>query len=71
MVRDQGGERDGGPGDPRLALILVDVQSVTYLKVNKPKPIVLFEVAKAIVTGTPPRLGALRELSGEEIDRRG
>ena len=68
---DQGGERDGGPGDPRLALILVDVQSVTYLKVNKPKPIVLFEVAKAIVTGTPPRLGALRELSGEEIDRRG
>jgi general stress protein 26 len=68
---DQGGERDGGPDDPRLALILVDVQSVIYLKVNKPRPLVLFEVAKGIVTGTPPNLGALREVSGEEIDRRG
>ena len=31
---DQGGEKDGGPEDPRLALILVDVQSVVYLKVE-------------------------------------
>ena len=66
---DQGGERDGGPDDPRLALVLVDVQSVTYLKVNKPKPLVLFEVAKAMVTGTPPKVGVQRELSGEEVDR--
>ena len=68
---DQGGERDGGPDDPRLALVLVDVQSVTYLKVNKPQPLVLFEVAKAMLTGTPPKVGAQRELSGEEIDRGG
>jgi general stress protein 26 len=66
---DEGGERDGGPDDPRLALILVDVQSVIYLKVDKPQPVVLFEVAKAMVTGTPPKIGAQRELSGEEIDR--
>lgn len=66
---DQGGERDGGPDDPRLALVLVDVQSVTYLKVNKPKPLVLFEVARAMVTGTPPKVGVQRELSGEEVDR--
>lgn len=66
---DQGGERDGGPDDPRLALISVDVQSVTYLKVDKPKPVVLFEVAKAMVTGTPPKVGSLRDLSGEEIDQ--
>jgi general stress protein 26 len=66
---DQGGERDGGPDDPRLALILVDVQSVIYLKVDKPQPLVLFEVAKGMVTGTPPKVGAQRELSGEEIDR--
>jgi general stress protein 26 len=67
---DQGGERDGGPDDPRLALVSVDVQSVTYLKVDKPQPVVLFEVAKAMVTGKPPRVGAQRELSGEEVDRR-
>ena len=66
---DQGGERDGGPDDPRLALILVDVESVTYLKVDKPQPLVLFEVAKGILTGTPPNVGKQRELSGEEIDR--
>lgn len=66
---DEGGERDGGPDDPRLALILVDVESVTYLKVDKPKPVVLFEVAKGMVTGTPPKVGSQRELTGEEIDR--
>lgn len=66
---DEGGERDGGPDDPRLALILVDVESVTYLKVDKPQPIVLFEVAKAMVTGTPPDVGVERQVSGEEIKR--
>jgi general stress protein 26 len=66
---DQGGERDGGPEDPRLALILVDIQSVVYLKVDKPAPVVLFQVAKGMLTGTPPNVGAERRLSGAEIDR--
>ena len=66
---DEGGERDGGPNDPRLALVLVDVHSVTYLKVDKPRPLVLFEVAKSMLTGTPPQVGAQRELTGEEIDQ--
>jgi general stress protein 26 len=66
---DEGGERDGGPDDPRLALVLVDVHSVTYLKVDKPKPLVLFELAKGMVTGTPPKIGAQRELTGKEIDQ--
>src|SRR5688572_8946097 len=66
---DEGGARDGGPDDPRLALILVDVESVIYLKVDKPRPVVLFEVAKAMLTGSPPDVGAQREVSGEEIDR--
>jgi hypothetical protein len=30
---------------------------------------VLFEVAKGIVTGQPPKVGSQRELSGAEIDR--
>ena len=65
---DEGGERDGGPDDPRLALILVDVESVTYLKVDKPQPVVLFEVAKGMLTGTPPDIGSQREVTGEEIE---
>jgi general stress protein 26 len=65
---DQGGARDGGPDDPRLALIVVEVHSVTYLKVDKPRPVVLFEVARGMVTGTPPRIGAQRSISGKEMD---
>ena len=68
---DQGGERDGGPDDPRLALILVDVESVVYLKVDKPRPVVLFELAKALVTGTPAEIGKQRQLSGDELRRPG
>lgn len=67
---DEGGDRDGGPDDPRLALVMVDVESVSYMKVNKPQPVVLFEVAKGMVTGTAPKIGDERQLSGEEIDSR-
>jgi general stress protein 26 len=68
---DEGGERNGGPDDPRLALILVEVNSVTYLKVDKPKPLVLFEVVKGMVTGAPPNVGKQRELSGAEVQSKG
>jgi general stress protein 26 len=68
---DEGGQRDGGPDDPRLALILVDVHSVSYMKVDKPKPRVLFELVKGMVTGTPPNIGKERELSGGEVKAMG
>ncbi|HYC32671.1 MAG TPA: hypothetical protein VEB59_10325, partial [Gemmatimonadales bacterium] len=64
---DEGGGRDGGPDDPRLALILVDVHSVTYLKVDKPRPVVLFEVLKAMVTGEPPKVGVQRSVGEGEL----
>jgi general stress protein 26 len=64
---DLGGERDGGPDDPRLALILVDVQFASYLKVDKPTPIVLFDVVKAMVTGTPAQIGEERHVGEGEI----
>ena len=54
--------RDGGPDDPRLALILVEADSVTYLKQDKPRPVVLFEVAKALVTGGTPEFGEVKQL---------
>ena len=61
--------KDGGPDDPRLALIMVDIQSVTYLKIDKPRPVVLFEVFKGMVTGTAPDLGTEQRLTGREIDK--
>ena len=66
---DQGGERDGGPDDPRLALIMVDVESVSYLKVDKPAPLVLFEVARGMVTGSVPDIGSERKVSAREIQQ--
>jgi general stress protein 26 len=68
---DQGGARDGGPDDPRFALILVDVYSASYLKVDKPQPVVLFEVMKGMVTGSPPDVGREEHVSGSEIARGG
>ena len=64
---DEGGEKNGGPDDPRLALILVEAHSVEYLVTTKPKPVVLFEVAKAMVTGNPPKVGEQRHLNEREL----
>jgi len=66
---DEGGDRDGSANDPRIALILVEAESVTYMKVTKPKPVVLFEVAKAMVTGSPPKVGSIRHVSDRELRR--
>jgi hypothetical protein len=35
--------------------------------VNKLRPIILFETIKSKVTGSPPRLGDVREISGAEL----
>ena len=66
---DEGGERDGSENDPRIALILVDAESVVYMKVTKPKPVVLFEVARAMVTGAPPKVGSIRNVTEREMHR--
>lgn len=67
---DEGGERDGGPGDPRITLILVDAHSAVYLKQTHSKPVVLFQVAKGAVTGEPPKAGDLRHVSQSELQQR-
>ncbi len=64
---DEGGDRDGGPSDPRIALILVDADSATYMKVNKARPMVLFEALRSRVTGHRPTTGEVREVTGAEL----
>jgi general stress protein 26 len=63
------GKRDGGPHDPRIAIILVEAESVTYSKKDRPTPVVLFEMVRAMVTGRPPKVADLRELGREELGR--
>ena len=66
---DQGGERNGGPDDPRLALIAVDASSVIYMVSDTPRPVVLFQVAKGILTGEQPHIGEMGRLTGDELKR--
>jgi general stress protein 26 len=61
--------RDGGPDDPRIALIEVTAQSASYLKLDRPAPLVLFSVVKGIVTGEPPKVGEVGQLNRSELAR--
>ena len=60
-------ERDGGPDDPRLALLMITADSVVYMKKDKSAPAVLFELAKGMLTGERPDVGEMRELSGSDL----
>jgi general stress protein 26 len=65
---DEGdGRRNGGPHDPRIGLILVEAQHVVYMKKDRPAPVVLFNMVKARVTGTPPKVADLRELGRDDL----
>src|SRR3954470_15293910 len=59
---DEGDPRHGTADDPRIVLIGVDVHAAVCLEVNKPKPIVLYEVAKGWLTGTMPDLGEMHRV---------
>lgn len=64
---DEGGNRDGGPDDPRLALIFVDADSVHYMKAKHTRPVTLFEIARGVLTGTQPDVGREEQLDGAEL----
>ncbi len=59
---DEGDPRHGTPEDPRFVLIGVTVHAAEFLEVNKPKPLVLFELVKGWLTGTEPEIGQMHEL---------
>jgi general stress protein 26 len=66
---DEGGDRDGGPNDPRITLIMVEADTAIYMKVNKARPMVLFELLKAKVTRSQPYVGDITEVvAGELMD---
>ena len=60
---DEGDPRHGTPDDPRYVLIGVSVHAAVFLEVNKPKPVVLFEMVKGWATGTAVELGQTHVLS--------
>jgi len=62
---DRGAPYDGGPGDPRIVLIDVHAHHASYFKSHDSRPVTLFKVAKALITGQPPELGTVHHVSLE------
>jgi len=54
--------RHGTADDPRMVLIGVDVHAAVFLEVDKPQPIVLFELVKGWMTGSTPELGTMHHV---------
>lgn len=52
----------GGVTDPDLALVAVGIEHVEYWDVDTNQMIQLFKIAKAAMTGVPPRMGEHGEL---------
>lgn len=64
---DEGGERDGGPDDPRIALVEVRAESANYLRVTEPRLVTLFKLATSLVTGEPPNIGDAGQVTRAEL----
>ena len=54
---EEGDPRHGTPDDPRMVLIGVDVHAAVFFEVDKPRPVVLYEMVKGFVTGSMPDIG--------------
>jgi general stress protein 26 len=63
-------KRDGGPHDPRIALILVEADSVVYSKNNRSMPLALFQAVKGMVTSEAPTPVPVREIQRDELRQR-
>jgi general stress protein 26 len=59
----EGDPRHGTKDDPRMVLIGVDIHAAVFLEVNKPQPVVLFEVVKGWVTGSSPDIGEMHHVT--------
>jgi general stress protein 26 len=58
----EGDPRHGTADDPRMVLIGVTVHAAAFLEVDKPQPIVLYELVKGWLTGTSPELGEMHHV---------
>lgn len=64
---NEGGEKDGSADDPRIVLIAVRIRFAVYLEVNKPKPVILYELVKGLVTGHRPEMGEEKTIRGKDL----
>jgi general stress protein 26 len=60
---NEGDPLHGTPDDPRMVLIGVTVHAAEFLEVNKPRPVLLFEMVKGFVTGEQPEFGEMHHFT--------
>lgn len=61
------GKHDGGPEDPRIAVIKVEAKTATYAIAAKSMLGRGAEIIKGVVTGEAAKVNKLREITGEEL----
>lgn len=54
--------RHGTADDPRIVLIGVAIHGAEYLEVDKPQPVVLYELVKGWLTGSTPEVGEMKHI---------
>ena len=64
---DEGGANDGTADDPRIVLIAVRIHLALFLEINKPQPVVLYEVVKGMLTGKRPDIGKVRSVTAADV----
>lgn len=64
---EEGDARHGTAEDPRMVLIGVEIHAAVFLEVNKPKPVVLYEMAKGWFTGQDPAVGEMHRIGGAGV----
>ena len=63
--------RHGTADDPRMVLIAVTVHAAMFLEVNKPQPVVIYEMVKGWITGAQPEVGEMHHVGGSSTGRQG
>lgn len=65
----EGDPRHGTPEDPRIVLIGVEIHAAMFLEVTRPRPVILYEIAKGWLTGTAAELGEMHTLEAPHRTR--
>ena len=59
---EEGDPRHGTPDDPRIVLIGVDIEQALFFEVDKPKPVMVYEMLKGRLEGKMPDLGKMHQV---------
>ena len=54
---DEEDPRSGTIDDPHLVLIGIQIDAAVFFELDKPQPVVLYELARGWLTGTQPEIG--------------